>query len=577
MDELRTQVRRTLMQKPGQFPHDFAPGRIAVSKCDLPQVWQNVESYDHSSHLNRCESIASMLSYVEYFQPWLPENGSPRPFTQNENEALNKILKWASAVVLPSAAYSVSTNSTEFDEPTADVKRAQNESKYESELAIELLLSLSKLLPSLPGRMPDNVAVADVTLALACSTSQKVPWSTSHSAMNASLLTNHWLQVTEQANKFWPAIEFILKERIRPLFAKTPNPAITAAGRKNFHPQSVPRFDGMDESAKPWKTTDVYVATAMEWMIERYTPGDKKYLEEHFPLYVPAILAMIDDSNICFKTIGCDLLKNLLVRVKDSRSDILQRTNLTSVFQDAITPCLLSLPTITPEERSIYCLGEAYPALLVLFETAYKSPSSKNKAKDQETYINSLAKILRSNIISSLHHISSSTPAAASTQTSFPYPRLSAQLLTMAGSFVEELGINTVKYLQDLIPVFYTTLSNPFGMEHSHFGLTLSAAMVLQSVIKNGHPRIWRWRGELLSGLCSAWIHAAEDPSTSGEKEMLENELKIAVKLLLHVLQNPVTIPGDESQKEQVQAKENMVGDVKKLVEADPVLTGLFF
>jgi hypothetical protein len=52
MDELRTQVRRTLLQKPGQFPHDFAPGRIAVSKCDLPQVWQNVESYDHSSHLN---------------------------------------------------------------------------------------------------------------------------------------------------------------------------------------------------------------------------------------------------------------------------------------------------------------------------------------------------------------------------------------------------------------------------------------------------------------------------------------------------------------------------------------------
>jgi hypothetical protein len=60
-----------------------------------------------------------MLSYVEYFQPWLPEERSPRPFTQNENEALNKILKWASAVVLPSAAYSVEFVETEFDEPTA--------------------------------------------------------------------------------------------------------------------------------------------------------------------------------------------------------------------------------------------------------------------------------------------------------------------------------------------------------------------------------------------------------------------------------------------------------------------------
>lgn len=51
MDELRTQVRRTL-QEPREFPHNFKPGRDAVSKCDLPQVWQNVESYDHSNHLN---------------------------------------------------------------------------------------------------------------------------------------------------------------------------------------------------------------------------------------------------------------------------------------------------------------------------------------------------------------------------------------------------------------------------------------------------------------------------------------------------------------------------------------------
>jgi hypothetical protein len=77
-----------------------------------------------------------MLSYVEYVQPWLPENGSPRPFTQNENEALNKILKWASAVVLPSAAYSVSTNSTEFDEPTAGTSPEARSKLPESEQTV---------------------------------------------------------------------------------------------------------------------------------------------------------------------------------------------------------------------------------------------------------------------------------------------------------------------------------------------------------------------------------------------------------------------------------------------------------
>ncbi|KAJ5295656.1 hypothetical protein PENANT_c001G00043 [Penicillium antarcticum] len=579
MDELRTQVRRVLIEDPGNFPRNFKPGRDAVSKCDLPQVWQNVESYDHSSHLNRCESIASMISYVEYFQPWSPDDGSPIIFTQDQNEALNKIFKWASAVVLPSAAYSVEFVQTESDEPTADIKRAQDESRWESDLALQLLTVMTKLLGSMSGRLPDDVAVADFTLALACTVNPKEPWTSNSVHTGAALLQTIWLTALEdRGNKLWSALEVILKERIKPLFAKTPSPAITAAGRKNFHPLSLPRFDSMDESNKPWKTTDVYVGSALTWMIDQYSPEDKKHLEEHFPLYVPAILAMIDDSNMCFKTMGCELIKNLLRRVKACKSDILQRTNLTSVFEEAITPVLLSLPSITPEESSIFCLSEAYPALLALFQTAYQNPTSKNKAKDTEKYYNSLSKVLRSNIISSLHHISSSTPAAASTQTSFPYPRLSAQLITMAGLFVEELGINTVKYLQDLIPIFYTTLSNPFGFEVSHLGLTLSAAMVLQGVIKNGHPRIWRWRSELLSGLSTAWIHAAEDTSTSDEeKGMLEHELKVAVQVLLHVLQNPVTIPGDNSQKEQMKAKTEMVADVKKFVGADPILKPLFF
>ncbi|KAJ5770289.1 uncharacterized protein N7511_002340 [Penicillium nucicola] len=579
MDELRTQVRRILIEQPGKFPRNFKPGRDAVSKCDLPQVWQNVESYDHSSHLNRCESIASMISYVEYFQPWSPEDGSPISFTQEQNEALNGIFKWVSAVVLPSAAFSVEFVQTEFDEPTADIKRAQDESKWELDLALQLLTVMTKLLSGMPGRLPDEIAIADFTLAIACTVSPKEPWTSDSIHTGATLLQSIWLTALEdRGDKLWSALEIILKERIKPLFAKTPNPAITAAGRKNFHPLSVPRFDSMDESNKPWKTTDVYVGSALSWMIKQYTPENKKHLEENFPFYVPAILAMIDDSNIAFKTMGCELIKDLLRKVKDSKSDILQRTNLTSVFQDAITPVLLSLPSITAEESSIVCLSEAYPALIALFQTAYQNPNSKTKAKDTQKYYSSLAKVLRSNVISSIHHISSSTPAAASTQTSFPYPRLSAQFLTMTGLFVEELGINTVKYLQDIIPVFYTTLSNPFGMELSHFGLTLSAALVLQSVIKNGHPRIWRWRTELFSGISTAWIHCAEDSSRSSEeKTMLENELKVAVQILFHVLQNPVTIPGDDTQKAQMQAKAEMAADVQKLVGADPVLKGLFF
>ena len=37
-------------------------------------------------------------------------------------------------------------------------------------------------------------------------------------------------------------------------------------------------------------------------------PTDKAELEAHFPLLVPAILAMIDDSSVHFKTTGLKLL-----------------------------------------------------------------------------------------------------------------------------------------------------------------------------------------------------------------------------------------------------------------------------
>ena len=152
-----------------------------------------------------------------------------------------------------------------------DIIQAQTESRFRSELAIELILVLNKTLPGLSKGMPDNVA--DVLIAGACFENKANPWVTSESNDAASMLMSVWIQDTHNYNLFWPAVDFILKERIRPLFAKTRNPAITSAGRKNFHPQTLPRFgsSGLDESAKPWKTTGIYAASVLSWIISQYT------------------------------------------------------------------------------------------------------------------------------------------------------------------------------------------------------------------------------------------------------------------------------------------------------------------
>ena len=316
-----------------------------------------------------------------------------------------------------------------------------------------------------------------------------------------------------------------------------------------------------------------------------FKPDDKGNLEAHFLLLVPAILALIDDSTIAFKTKGCDLLYQTLISIQESGSDILLRTNLVSVFQEAITACLLSLPSITPEKSSLEILGAAYPALLALLKATYQPISQLPTAKaerNMELYITTVTKILRSNLISSFHHISSSTPASTTTAStvSFPHPHLSTFLLGWISSFICELGIHSTKYLQDIIPILYTTLSNPFGTAHPP--LLLAAVSTTKTTILNAHPRIWRWRGEILGGLAACWLHVAEEKKARGntsfpEIDELSRSLQSTVFAFKHALQNPVPVTGQAPDPDQLAAKEEVQSGFKALVDADPELENLLY
>lgn len=204
---------------------------------------------------------------------------------------MNNLFNWASNAALPSSDFAVNFEETaglsDGRSPInilrrldlmckPDIVQSQTESQSRSALALELLLALNKTLANTPKPSPD--VVADVLLAGACFKNKANPWTTSDSHETASKLIDTWTQTTRQNNTFWPAIDIILKERIRPLFANTRNPAITSAGRKNFHPQTLPRFgsNGLDESAKPWKTTDVYVASVLSWILSQYNVGPLK-------------------------------------------------------------------------------------------------------------------------------------------------------------------------------------------------------------------------------------------------------------------------------------------------------------
>lgn len=103
-------------------------------------------------------------------------------------------------------------------------------------------------------------------------TSPHDPWTTNTSLQDAVTILRSYME-PETRLKCWHVLERICESRIRPIFAKTKNPAITASGRKNLHPLPQPRFDEslFDPKTKPWKYKDVYATTVLEWILAQYT------------------------------------------------------------------------------------------------------------------------------------------------------------------------------------------------------------------------------------------------------------------------------------------------------------------
>ncbi|KAF7621308.1 hypothetical protein AFLA_011611 [Aspergillus flavus NRRL3357] len=580
MEELRRACREALSQRDSTsstFPEAQVVNIALPEELDL--LWQDVSSQGNSSNLEICESL--LVAY-NFFKA-----RGPKDLCRADEHAANSIYSWASDAALPSPVYA------QIEETSDEKNDVILEDQLRSRIALSVLATLSE---SLPVSKAENVA--DIVIALASFSSTEDPWTTQEAFTYATTLLNAFASTTatnkESNTTFWSVIEKILKDRIRPLFAKTRNPAITSAGRKNFHPVPLPRFDAgiLDPETKPWKIQDIYATAVLSWIIQQYKPTNQTNLETHFPLLVPPILALIDDDTSAIKTKGCTLLRNLLTPIQQTKSPILHRTNLTSVFEDALKPCLLSLPTITPEPDSIDLLKEAYPALLTLQKTTYTntpSPSPQSQSKTQpnklETYISRLTTTLRENLIPSFHHISSSnTTSLSSDFASFPYPRLSTLLLEQMVPVLGELGIHTTKFLQDIVPILHNTLANPFGPAYPP--MLLRAVEVARGVVLNAHPRVWRWRGELLDALCSCWIHVVEEEGEIVERgkrggesesegavmERLKKELRGVVYLLKFALQNSIQVDGGEG---QLEAKENLDKELRELVDADESLKGL--
>ncbi|KAJ5894689.1 hypothetical protein N7495_006380 [Penicillium taxi] len=602
LNALRKEVREAIQKDPWNLDDNYRSG-FRAAKQNLHQLWLNVSNYDNSTNLNACESIWTANTFISFYDTFLPNDGGPRTFQGEEAEAVLNMFTWAVKMALPSSEFAANfddnleiTEGIYFPAQTGselpakkgtDIQKAQNETRLRAKLATEFILQLEiRMNPCFEDRSATQTSEAIV--AIISYHSAQDPWTAGPQAADITQLSDQYLTQVMRQKDVMGSIEKILREIIKPLFTKTRNPALTSEGRKNLYPLPLPHFDGstFDDSAKPWKNTNIYATTVLSWIISQYKSTHKAQLEAHFPLLVPALLALIDDSNTYYKAKGCLLLKDLLKPIQESGSDIIVRTNLNSVFVEAITPCLLSLPTITPENKSLQILSGAYNALLSVLKATYKTKTpGKTRVqieKDDEAYTTAISKILRTNVIASFHQISSST-GSISTSASFPYPKLSEILMSWIYALTNELGIHTVKYLQDIIPVLYSTLASPFGPDHP--AMILGAILCTKTVILNAHPRMRYWRGEIFGGLSACWLHvnweedevangSARDSAVESKWPALKTNLKDTVTVLKHALQNPPQVV-DQSKPENVLTAEKMDKELQDLVDADPKLKDL--
>lgn len=118
-----------------------------------------------------------------------------------------------------------------------------------------------------------------------------------------------------------------------------------------------------------------------------------------------------------------------------------------------------------------------------------------------------------------------------------------------------------------------------------------SSVTTMRTLILNAHPRLWRWRGEILGGLSSCWIHLLEeeghiserasrgrgldvDAQKASEVGFLKKQLKGTIYLLKTVLENPTDKTSDVNRTD---AKEDVNCELRELVEAEDVLEELLF
>ncbi|KAI1261054.1 hypothetical protein F5Y18DRAFT_214193 [Xylariaceae sp. FL1019] len=433
-----------------------------------------------------------------------------------------------------------------FDEDTTDYAELSRNGL----LGLRILTLLTKL-----GSTKTQVLPSDALYSIIGFTNPADPWTTSSSAELArELLKTHFQKSTQNATIRDPPPHFsrstergskekkpkpekerfitedLIVEFLRPIFAKSRPTNITASGRPAAYPEQPPRysqgegFGGSGDNVtttKPWKYAQQYAVTVFEWTVK---DADTSLLTQHWPLYTPILLTILDE----FQPISLKLRSLSIFRLFWSKcpDGLMSRTGLTEVFEQAVFPTVLSLPSLTPPAESLTLLTAAYPAL---FDIAGLDPSvagGQNGEQKQflESQRRSLDKIVREGIMVGFHHAKE-------------HVRLAEFFCQILCRLINGMGIITVKYLKDIMPLISELLCDPFGTKYPP--TLLSATHLLQAVLQNCWPRMSYYCNEVIKVTMVCYLNVMDEdsfPDDHPSKAELNHELSKSFQMLSAIM-----------------------------------------
>lgn len=399
--------------------------------------------------------------------------------------------------------------------------------------------------------------------------------------------TNGKAQVGAAAGELTASLaQYFLSLTIRPLFVKTStnhSDSITAQARaKQKTGLELQRYGGYEDESvtRPWKSSgNSYALDLLRWCVKSL---NAQLTERFWPLLVPPLLTLLDDTDTKYKALGAELLGDLL---KATSPDMLSRTGLADVFRESLQPSLHYLPSLTPEAESVRLLSVAYPAMFLLLSVQYPPNRVVPGEPENEAYTpgeaetrhkQTLAGLLHGNILPSFTHIE---PHAV-------YPALTGTLLVYVRTVLEKVGLDSVAQLIHIVPLLRGVLAeNPFAATTSEsLACMIEANHTLAVVVANAWPRMREWRAELLSILCGAWLRLVEEaPRNNGEENgeiackisEVSRHLMKSRKVLVHALTAFRTDSGSDLNPEP-SSTVPIHDEIEALVKADGRLRGLF-